>query len=45
MGTGHFVAPKTLEVRLNEGGTRELAGEPRVPQRRNARGNSERSKK
>jgi pyruvate/2-oxoglutarate dehydrogenase complex dihydrolipoamide dehydrogenase (E3) component len=27
MGTGHFVAPKTLEVRLNDGGTRELAGD------------------
>lgn len=26
MGTGRFVAPKTLEVRLNEGGTRVLAG-------------------
>src|SRR4030081_3054791 len=27
MGTGHFVAPKTLEVRLNDGGTRLLAGD------------------
>src|SRR6201993_5543497 len=27
MGTGRFVAPKTLEVRLNDGGTRTLAGE------------------
>jgi len=27
MGTGRFVAPKTLEVRLNDGGTRVLAGE------------------
>jgi pyruvate/2-oxoglutarate dehydrogenase complex dihydrolipoamide dehydrogenase (E3) component len=27
MGTGHFVAPKTLEVRLNDGGTRMLVGE------------------
>jgi len=27
MGTGRFVGPKTLEVRLNEGGTRVLAGE------------------
>jgi pyruvate/2-oxoglutarate dehydrogenase complex dihydrolipoamide dehydrogenase (E3) component len=26
MGTGHFVAPKTLEVSLNDGGTRTLAG-------------------
>jgi len=26
MGTGRFVAPKTLEVRLNDGGTRVLAG-------------------
>jgi pyruvate/2-oxoglutarate dehydrogenase complex dihydrolipoamide dehydrogenase (E3) component len=27
MGTGNFVAPKTLEVRLNDGGTRMLAGD------------------
>jgi pyruvate/2-oxoglutarate dehydrogenase complex dihydrolipoamide dehydrogenase (E3) component len=27
MGSGHFVAPKTLEVRLNDGGTRLLAGD------------------
>jgi pyruvate/2-oxoglutarate dehydrogenase complex dihydrolipoamide dehydrogenase (E3) component len=27
MGTGRFVAPKALEVRLNDGGTRVLAGE------------------
>jgi pyruvate/2-oxoglutarate dehydrogenase complex dihydrolipoamide dehydrogenase (E3) component len=27
MGTGHFVAPKTLEARLNDGGTRLLAGD------------------
>jgi pyruvate/2-oxoglutarate dehydrogenase complex dihydrolipoamide dehydrogenase (E3) component len=27
MGTGRFVAPKTLEVKLNEGGTRLLNGE------------------
>src|SRR5271165_1949077 len=27
MGTGRFLAPKTLEVRLNDGGTRVLAGE------------------
>src|SRR3979490_715629 len=27
MGTGRFVAPKTLEVRLNEGGTRVLVGD------------------
>jgi pyruvate/2-oxoglutarate dehydrogenase complex dihydrolipoamide dehydrogenase (E3) component len=27
MGTGRFVAPKTLEVQLNEGGTRTLIGE------------------
>src|SRR5919109_4263627 len=26
MGTGRFVAPKTLEVHLNDGGTRVLAG-------------------
>jgi len=27
MGEGRFVAPKTLEVRLNDGGTRVLAGD------------------
>jgi pyruvate/2-oxoglutarate dehydrogenase complex dihydrolipoamide dehydrogenase (E3) component len=27
MGTGHFVAPKTLEVSLNDGGTRVLVGD------------------
>jgi hypothetical protein len=27
MGGGHFVAPKTLEVRMNDGGTRVLAGD------------------
>jgi len=27
MGTGRFVAAKTLEVRLNDGGTRVLAGD------------------
>jgi pyruvate/2-oxoglutarate dehydrogenase complex dihydrolipoamide dehydrogenase (E3) component len=27
MGTGRFVAPKTVEVRLNSGGTRVLAGD------------------
>jgi pyruvate/2-oxoglutarate dehydrogenase complex dihydrolipoamide dehydrogenase (E3) component len=27
MGEGHFVAPKTLEVQLNDGGTRVLAGD------------------
>jgi pyruvate/2-oxoglutarate dehydrogenase complex dihydrolipoamide dehydrogenase (E3) component len=27
MGTGRFVAPKTVEVRLNENGTRTLVGE------------------
>jgi pyruvate/2-oxoglutarate dehydrogenase complex dihydrolipoamide dehydrogenase (E3) component len=27
MGTGQFVAPKTLEVQLNEGGIRQLAGD------------------
>jgi pyruvate/2-oxoglutarate dehydrogenase complex dihydrolipoamide dehydrogenase (E3) component len=27
MGTGRFVAPKRLEVRLNDDGARELAGE------------------
>jgi pyruvate/2-oxoglutarate dehydrogenase complex dihydrolipoamide dehydrogenase (E3) component len=28
MGSGRFVAPKTLEVLLNDGGTRVLAGDP-----------------
>ncbi len=27
MGSGHFVAPKTIEVHLNDGGTRVLAGD------------------
>ena len=27
MGAGRFVAPKTLEVRLNDGGTRVLTGD------------------
>jgi pyruvate/2-oxoglutarate dehydrogenase complex dihydrolipoamide dehydrogenase (E3) component len=27
MGNGRFVAPKTIEVRLNDGGTRTLAGD------------------
>src|SRR2546425_4872631 len=27
MGSGRFVAPKTLEVRLNDGGSRVLAGD------------------
>ena len=27
MGTGRFVAPKTLEVRLNDGGTRVMVGD------------------
>jgi pyruvate/2-oxoglutarate dehydrogenase complex dihydrolipoamide dehydrogenase (E3) component len=27
MGTGHFVAPKTIEVNLNDGGTRVLVGD------------------
>ena len=27
MGTGRFVGPKTLEVRLNDSGTRVLAGD------------------
>ena len=27
MGTGHFVAPKTIEVHLNDGGTRLLVGD------------------
>jgi len=27
VGDGHFVAPKTLELRLNDGGTRVLAGD------------------
>jgi pyruvate/2-oxoglutarate dehydrogenase complex dihydrolipoamide dehydrogenase (E3) component len=31
MGTGQFVAPKTLEVQLNDGGTRRLAGDRLIP--------------
>ena len=27
MGSGHFVAPKTIEVQLNDGGTRLIAGD------------------
>ena len=27
MGSGNFVAPKTLDVQLNDGGTRRLAGD------------------
>ena len=27
MGSGHFIAPKTIEVALNQGGTRILAGD------------------
>jgi len=27
LGSGRFVAPKTLEVRLNDGGTRVLVGD------------------
>ena len=27
MGTGHFTAPKTLEISLNDGGTRVLSGD------------------
>src|SRR5260370_11023441 len=30
MGSGRFVAPSTLQVRLNDGGTRLLAGDPVV---------------
>ena len=33
MGSGRFVAPKTLEVRLNDGGSRVLAGERLVKAR------------
>jgi pyruvate/2-oxoglutarate dehydrogenase complex dihydrolipoamide dehydrogenase (E3) component len=42
MGTGNFAAPKTLEVRLNNGGTR-AGGRSGFHQHRNARGNSERT--
>jgi pyruvate/2-oxoglutarate dehydrogenase complex dihydrolipoamide dehydrogenase (E3) component len=42
MGTRRFVAPKTLEVRLNDGGMRVLTGS-RFPQHRNSRGNSKHS--
>jgi pyruvate/2-oxoglutarate dehydrogenase complex dihydrolipoamide dehydrogenase (E3) component len=27
MGTGRFIAPKTIEVKLNDGGTRVLTGD------------------
>ena len=27
MGTGRFIAPKTIEVKLNNGGTRVLTGD------------------
>ena len=27
MGSGNFVAPKTLDVQLNDGGTRRLTGD------------------
>ena len=43
MGSGRFVAPKTLEVCLNDGGTRVLTGEG-FPQHRNARYHSESSR-
>jgi len=43
MGTGRFVAPKTLEVRLNDGGTRELAGDQVFLNIGTHAGNSERS--
>ena len=37
MGTGCFVAPKTIEVRLNDGGTQLLAGRSCISQSGNAR--------
>src|SRR5215472_9712277 len=40
MGAGRFVAPKTLEVHLNDGGTRALAGD-QVFLNVGTRGNSE----
>ena len=36
-GRGRFVAPKTVEVSLNDGSTRTLAGAQTVPQPRNPR--------
>ena len=44
MGSGRFVAPKTLEVILNDGGTRVLAADKVFLECRNARGNSKRSR-
>ena len=44
MGEGRFVAPKTLEVSLNDGGTRTLVGAQGVRERGNARGRSRRSR-
>src|SRR6202023_1138488 len=40
MGSARFVAPKTLEVRLNDGGTRVLAGDQVFLNLRHARLNS-----
>jgi pyruvate/2-oxoglutarate dehydrogenase complex dihydrolipoamide dehydrogenase (E3) component len=37
MGSGNFVAPKTLEVRLNDGGTRALTGSRRRGRSRTSR--------
>jgi pyruvate/2-oxoglutarate dehydrogenase complex dihydrolipoamide dehydrogenase (E3) component len=28
MGSGHFAAPKTIKVNLNDGGTRVITGDP-----------------
>ena len=44
MGSGRFVAPKTLEVSLNDGGTRTLTGDTGLHQCGNARSHSERSR-
>jgi pyruvate/2-oxoglutarate dehydrogenase complex dihydrolipoamide dehydrogenase (E3) component len=43
MGAGRFVAPRTLEVRPEDGGTRVLTGD-QVFKRRNPRGGSERAR-
>lgn len=37
MGEGRFVAPKTIEVLLNDGGTRVLAGDQGLSEPGNAR--------
>jgi len=40
MGPGRFIAPKTIEVQMNDGATRVFAGSQVFPQPRLARGDS-----